>query len=44
MLGTHKCVAAYATNQAILNVKFVGTHSDYDKIAVCEVDMFKSKR
>lgn len=37
------CGYNFTSNQAILYVKFVGTHSDYDKIKVCEIDMFKSK-
>ncbi len=34
----------FLPNQVILYVKFVGTHSEYDKVNVCTVDMFKWKK
>ncbi len=33
----------FADTQTILYIKFVGTHVEYDRVDVCEVDMFKSK-
>ncbi len=35
------CGYQFQPRQCILFIKFVGTHKEYDKIGVCEVDMFK---
>jgi len=34
----------FAPNQTFLYLKFIGTHKEYDRIDVCEVDMFKQKK
>lgn len=37
------CGYFFAPTSVILYIKFVGTLNEYDKINVCEIDMFKTK-
>lgn len=34
------CGYKFGSNRVVLYVRFVGTHNEYDKIKVCEVNMF----
>jgi len=36
------CGYRFGTRSIVLYIKFVGVHSDYDKIDVCKVNLFKS--
>ena len=38
------CGYSFLPNQVVLYVKFVGTHSEYDKVDVCSIDMFKRRK
>jgi len=35
------CGYYFGKNEAILYIKFVGTHKEYDAVDVCKIDMFK---
>lgn len=35
------CGYLFKPNNTILFIKFVGTHKEYDKIDVCQINMFK---
>ena len=37
------CGYFFVPTTVILYVKFVGTHTEYNKVNVCEIDMFKIK-
>ena len=45
-IGSNKyrmiCGYLFIENSTILFVKFVGTHQEYDKVDVCEINMFKT--
>jgi len=36
------CGYLFGVSEVILFVKFVGTHKEYDKVNVCNIDMFKT--
>ena len=44
-IGSNKyrmiCGYLFKSNSTILFIKFVGTHQEYDKVDICEVNMFK---
>jgi len=44
-IGTNKyrmiCGYLFTVSSCILFIKFVGNYSEYDKVDVCEIDMFK---
>ena len=44
-IGSNKyrmiCGYLFKNNATILFIKFIGTHTQYDKIDVCQIDMFK---
>ena len=44
-MNKYRLISGYffAPTSVILNIKFVGTHKEYNKIDACEIDMFKNK-